>query len=375
MEKKRVLHVNIDNDGGNGAFALVRYLYAFLKEDFVFDYFTMGEFVDDLVYREIINNGGKCYSAKLRKNKLLGHIKLPFVFYKYLKNNSYEIVHIHSEVAYKHFLYSIAAKFAKVKKIVIHSHSSDIDGDNKGIKYFCHLVLRYSVNIIGTDFLACSLPAAEWMFTKKTMNGEKFNILHNGINPKIYMYSDEIREKIRKKFNVQDKILLGHVGALKKVKNQERLLDIINEIHDKRYALMLIGDGEDSEKLVHKVNKLGISEQVLFLGNRTDVSNLLQALDVFVFPSYFEGIPIALIEAQAVGVPIIASDSINSDVKINDNVRFLSLEDTNSIWISSINEYRTKHIKEDGFRNIELSSYNIKKSANLLKAVYIDVKN
>lgn len=181
-----------------------------------------------------------------------------------LKNNSYEIVHIHSEVAYKHFLYAVAARLAKVKKIVIHSHSSDIDGNNKGLKYIFHRLLRKSVNHLGTDFLACSDVAAEWMFTQNTLSGEHFKLLHNGINPRKYIYSEEIRNDVRKNLHLQDKFVLGHVGALKKVKNQIRLIEILNDINDDRYVLLLIGDGEDKDKLVNRVKQLNLEDKVFF---------------------------------------------------------------------------------------------------------------
>lgn len=370
MEKKHILHVNIDNDGGNGAFTLVRYLYSFLKDEFIFDYFTMGKFVDDQVYKDIVSNGGVCFSANLRKNKFIGHLVLPFRFYRVLKNNSYEIVHIHSEVAYKHFLYAVAARLAKVKKIVIHSHSSDIDGNNKGLKYIFHRLLRKSVNHLGTDFLACSDVAAEWMFTQNTLSGEHFKLLHNGINPRKYIYSEEIRNDVRKNLHLQDKFVLGHVGALKKVKNQIRLIEILNDINDDRYVLLLIGDGEDKDKLVNRVKQLNLEDKVFFLGNRTDVSELLQAIDVFVFPSFFEGIPMALIEAQTVGIPIIASDSINKDIKINENVYFVSLKTSNIKWAQMIKSCETLHMREHGYEMVSKSDYNIKNSAQLLKAVY-----
>ena len=96
MGKDRILQVNIENTGGNGAFSLVQYLYKYLKDDYIFDYFSMGNFTNDTVIDEIVRTGGKCYSANLRENKLIGHIKLPFVFYKYLKLNNYNTVHIHS---------------------------------------------------------------------------------------------------------------------------------------------------------------------------------------------------------------------------------------------------------------------------------------
>lgn len=373
IERKRILQVNIENTGGNGAFALVRYLYSFLKDKFIFDYFTMGKFEDDDVYKSIIADGGKCYSADLRRNKLIGHIKLPFVFYRYLNNNYYDIVHIHSEVAYKHFLYAIAAKLAGVKKVIIHSHSSNIDGDNKGFKFFCHIILRSFVNKLGDDFLACSEPTAEWMFTKKTLNGGHFKLLHNGIVPNAYKFSEEKRTVKRMELGISDKVVIGHVGALKKVKNQIRLIEILKNINDARYVLLLIGDGEDKEKLVLKAKELGVENQVMFLGSRSDVADLLQSIDVFVFPSFFEGIPMALIEAEAVGLPIVASDTINQDIKINDNICFVSLDESNDKWIQKIQVAKKLHIKENGFLNIKNSAFNIEGSAYALSSLYTTI--
>ncbi len=372
-EKIRVLQVNIENEGGNGAFSLVRYLYYFLKEDFIFDFFTMSKFMDDAVYRDIVNDGGKCFSANLRSNKLLGHIKLPFVFYKYLKKNKYKIVHIHSEVAYKHFLYAIAARCAKVDKIIIHSHSSNIDGNNKGVKLVCHKILKSWVNRLGTYFLACSIPAAEWMFDDKVRSSNRFKLLHNGIDPRKYKFSEEKRIVARNKLGVENKIVIGHVGALKWVKNQQYLLEILSNIHDETFVLILIGDGEDKEKLVEDSIRLGVEKQVLFLGSRTDVAELLHAIDVFVFPSFFEGIPMAMIEAQTVGIPIVASDVINRDIMVNENISFISINDDSSVWIREIQKIKSMHLKEKGYASIYNSKYNIKNSAKILRAVYLDV--
>lgn len=374
-KRKRILQVNIDNNGGNGAFALVRYIYPFLRDEFIFDYYTMGNFTNDIVYRDIINEGGRCVSANLRKNKLIGHIELPFKFFIFLKKEKYEIVHIHSEVAYKQFLYAIAAKCAGINRIVIHSHSSDIDGESKLVKLIGHKVFRNAVNRLGTDFFACSIPAGEWMFTNRILNSKKFRILQNGINPYNYEYSRDIRKKTREKLGIDDRIVIGHVGALKKVKNQDRLLEIMNEIDDDRFILLLIGDGEDREKIKNKIENLKLNDKVKLLGNRTNIPELLQAMDIFVFPSLFEGIPMALIEAQAIGLPIIASDTINKDIRINDNVAFLSLSEKNSTWCSYIKEYINKHIYKMGFLNIQKSKYNIENSAHELRNVYSNVKN
>lgn len=368
--KKRVLQVNIDNNGGNGAFTLVRNFYKKLRDDYIFDYFTMDKFLKDEVFRDIIESGGKCYSANLRENKIKGHILLPFVFYKFLKSNKYETVHIHSEVAYKQFLYALVAKLEKVDTIIIHSHSSNIDGNYKSVKLFFHYLFRYFVNMLGDIYIACSMPAAKWMFTKSHIDSNRFHLLPNGIDSVAYKFSEEKRKEVRTQLNLEKKVVIGHVGALKWVKNQERIIDILHELNNDKYRLVLVGDGPDKQKLISKVKKLGMENKVVFLGNRTDVQDLLQAFDIIVFPSYFEGIPMALIEAQAVGVPVVASDAINHDVKINDNCFFVSLDSTNEEWINLIKNSMNKHIKDTGFINVSKSSYNIEKSVNVLREIY-----
>lgn len=368
--RKRILQVNIDNNGGNGAFSLVRYLYQYLSDEFIFDYYTMDQFVKDSVYEDIRADGGVCYSANLRKNKFIGHILLPFDFYRILKKKRYDTVHIHSEVAYKHFLYSVAAKAANINNIIIHSHSNDIDGDHKGIKYLFHILMRSKVNKYGTYFLACSLPAAEWMFRRKTTKSSHFSILQNGIDVEKYIYSDVMRREVRNELGLNDEKVLGHVGALKKVKNQEFLIELISCLRDKGYKLVLVGDGDDKEKLIIKAKELKCYDSIIFTGNRTDVNRILQAMDVFVMPSFFEGIPMALIEAQSIGLPIIASDTINGNVKINENVEFVSLDKNKESWIDIIEKNIENHIKEKGYKNVSHSPFNIKRSVNQLIEVY-----
>ena len=370
MKRKHVLQVNIDNNGGNGAFSLMTYVYEYMSDEYIFDYYTMGQFVHDAVYENIISNEGHCYSANLRKNKIFGHIRLPFRFYAFLKKHDYDIVHIHSEVAYKHYLYAIAAKKANIQNIVIHSQSNSVDGNCKLIKKIFHKLCKSKINKIGTTFLACSEQAAEWMFESYNLKSNKYHLLSNGIAPDKYKFSSEIREKIRKELNIENCVVIGHVGALKWVKNQKFLIEILQKLNDKNYKLILVGDGDDKEELIELAKHKNCIDNVLFLGSRCDVNELLQAMDIFIFPSIFEGVPVALIEAQAVGLPIIASDTINHNVKINDNLYFYSLNEKVEKWILKIEELLGKHLTENGYMNVINSDYNIENSANELKKIY-----
>lgn len=370
MAKEHILQVNIDNNGGNGAFALMQSFYELLKTEYVFDYFTMDSFVNNKVLRSIVDDGGKCESANLRKNKLFGHMLLPFRFYKFLVKNNYNTIHIHSEVAYKHFLYCVAAKKANVKKIIIHSHSSSIDGNCKGLKYVFHKIFREYINRNGDFFIACSEPAAKWMFDETIMNGDNYCLLNNGIIPEKFKYDEKKRSEVRNTLGLEGYYVIGHVGAFKWVKNQSLLIEILSLLKNKNYKLLLVGDGEDRQKIEEKARNLGVIDSVKFTGNRSDVNELLLAMDIFVFPSFFEGIPISVIEAQCVGLPIIASDVINRDVRINENLFFFSLERSSREWADKIESSISNHLKEEGFNNIFKSIYNINESARQLREIY-----
>lgn len=372
--KKRILHVNIDNNGGNGAFALVMYLYSNLKSDYIFDFYTMGKFIESKELENIEKLGGKVYSADLRKNKFLGHLKLPFKFKNCIKRNNYDTVHIHSEVAYKVFLYVLGARLAGVKRIIIHAHSSKIDGNYVLIKKIAHNLTKKAICKQGTDFLAISEDAANWLFTKDVINDKQhFNYLTNGISPQNYCFNEETRRRMRQQFNIADDvILIGHVGALKKVKNQPFLIEIMYNLKnsDVNTKLMLVGEGEDRKKLEQKIEQLGLLNDVLLLGTRSDVSDLMQAFDILVFPSFFEGVPMTLIEAQCIGMPIIASDTIQNTIKVNNNVKFESLNKGIEYWCQIIKDNIDSHIYTKGFENVYDSKYNIKSSAKKLASIY-----
>lgn len=374
MEKQRILHVNIDNAGGNGAFSLVYYLYSELCNEYIFDFFTMGNFIQSKEVDCIKEKGGRIFSADLRKNRLLGHIKLPSTFAKVLKEYKYEVVHIHSEVAYKVFLYARTAKKCGVKKIIIHAHSDSIDGKYTWIKYIAHKICKNAICRYGTDFIAISESPAKWLFNEKVVNDkEHFFFITNGIVVDSYRFSENVRIRMREELRLgNNELIIGHVGALKRVKNQEYILDMVDWLkqQDKKIKLILVGDGENRGMLEKKITELKIEDKVILLGARSDVNEIMQAFDVLVFPSLFEGVPMTLIEAQSVGMPILASDVINCKIKINDNVYFLSLEEGAQAWGLKVLSVNGNHIGIGGYKNVHQSKYNIKNGAAQLKEVY-----
>lgn len=159
-----------------------------------------------------------------------------------------------------------------------------------------HRFNRLFVSKLATHYFSCGYEAGEWMFKKK-----EFEIINNAIDTKKYIFNEEIKKKIRHDMKLENGFVIGHVGRFVEQKNHAFLIDIFNGIYNQnpKAYLILIGDGELLPSIKEKVNQLNLSENVFFLGLRQDVTDLLQAFDVFVFPSLFEGLPIALIEAQA----------------------------------------------------------------------------
>lgn len=371
---KRILQVNIDNNGGNGAYTLVNYYYEELKNDYIFDFFTMNKFIDTADYRCILSRGGLCYSANLRNNRFIGHLMLPFVFKKTFQNNIYEVVHIHSEVAYKVLLYAFIAKISGIKKIIVHSHSSCVDGDyiflKKILHKFCKLLLPFFTNI----YVACSEDAANWMFDKKIIKKGNYTILKNGIIPRQFLYDDDKRFYWRKKLKINDNdLLIGHVGALKPVKNQSFILDILANLYCEysNIKLLLVGNGTDMRKLKDKASSLGIQANTIFFGNSDKVNELYNAMDLLLFPSLFEGVPMTLIESQASGLPILASSVITPEVKVTDLITFENLKSNVDVWINDIKEIMKKNNNRTGYNSIiESSDFNIRVSAKKLAYIY-----
>ncbi len=216
------------------------------------------------------------------------------------------------------------------------------------------------------------MPAAEWMFTPNNIKSDRFHLIINGISPSEYKFDEMKRDYIRKKLNMDSNIVIGHVGSLKKVKNQIFLLEVFSKLDLKKYKLILVGDGEDRRSLEQRARDLGCYNEVSFLGSRNDVDTILQGIDIFTFPSLFEGIPMSLIEAQTVGVPVIASNKINPIIKVNTNFKFLQIE-SNDIekWVKEIQMLENTHIKGKGFENMSKSIFNIEKSAEDLRKVYL----
>lgn len=364
---KKVLQVNIENSGG--AFQLIYQAQKILKDNIQFDYYTMGVFKKNDVYRDIIEMGGMVYESELRRNRLVGHLMLPFKFYSFLKKHAYRIIHIHSDSAWKLLIYAIPAKILKIDKIIIHSHSSEINGDHIKLKKMCHNICKGIIKYFATEFCGCSDEAVEWMYGK---NDKNVIIINNGVDSEKFKFNENIRNSVRNRLNIGYKCVLGTVGNFSYQKNPEFLINLIEELNKKsnQYILIFVGDGINEDNIKKMVNKRHLEDSVIFYGKTTNVEEILNAFDIFILPSRFEGLPVSGIEAQTNGLPCVFASGITKQVEISNLCKYISLSDSVSEWCRAINSININNDRNNAYQNTVDKNFDIKYTANQLEQLY-----
>lgn len=282
---------------------------------------------------EIIAMGGKIFRIPGRRQGIQKNRRALDSFFS--EHTEYKIVHQHvSSLSYIEPLRIAARKNIPVR--IIHSHNT-MEGGGKFHKYL-HLWNQRDLEQYATDFLACSEPAALWICGQKRFKMKKYMIIKNGINTKDFSYSRQNREKIRDELGIKGEKVIGHIGRFSPQKNHTFLIDIFNYINkkDPDIILLLVGDGNLRQQIQNKVNRLGLQDRVIFTGIRADVPDLYCAMDVFLFPSLYEGLGMVLVEAQAAGLPCVVSEKgIPEEVKLNNNLLFISLEKKPEWWAAA----------------------------------------
>lgn len=186
-------------------------------------------------------------------------------------------------------------------------------------------VFKSLIPFIADYNIACSESAARYMFPKRVIDSKDYQIINNGIEVSSYVYNPQVRQVYRSRYNCHGKFVVGHIGRFVRQKNHEFIIDIFSEIHKKESdsILCLFGTGEDENRIKEKVKELGLEDSVMFYGTTNEVQNILQMMDVFLFPSLYEGLPVVCVEAQAAGLPVVASGTITEEVRITDLVKFV----------------------------------------------------
>lgn len=281
--------------------------------------------------RDIVERGGKVF-----------HLESPAKSYRqYMKAlkalmGKYRYHAIHAHTMFNCGWVMLAAKKAGVPVRVAHAHSA-LDTGNRLDKKLYEKVMRRMILKNATDLVACGEKAGIRLFGEKAYR-KRGKLILNGVDVEAFRFNESKRQVIRKKLGWQDSFLIGHVGHLASVKNQNFLLELMPEIlkQQPNARLLMLGEGEDRAKLEDKIRELGLEEKVLMPGNVTNVSDYLSAMDVFVFPSLYEGMPLSVLEVQANGLPCVISTGVPKDVFLTDLIHPFALADDKKNWIDKI---------------------------------------
>lgn len=366
MNKKilRVVHIIGKVEMGGVQAVVMNYYRNIDKTKVQFDFIIDG-YNETPIDEEIKSMGGKVYKIEPYEKNIFKNM---LQCYKIFKTNKYTIVHCHLNTLSVFPLF--VAWICKIKIRICHNHSTAAKGEGKKnlIKY---ILLPFS-KLFATHYCACSELSGRWIFGNNFYNKGKVKLIKNAIDINKYSYNKFVRDKKREQMNLNNKFVIGHVGRFVYQKNHNFLIDIFNEAYkiNNNLILILVGDGQLKNQIQYKVKKLGLKDNILFLGNRFDVPELMQAMDLFLLPSFYEGLPVVGVEAQAAGLKCIFSDSITYETKVTNLVEFIGLNKSPKYWANQIIKYSDRYNRENTDIQIKKAGYEIKIAAHNLLLWY-----
>ncbi|MEG2050944.1 MAG: glycosyltransferase family 1 protein [Oscillospiraceae bacterium] len=362
----RVLHiVNSLNRGGLET-TLVNILRNIDRNKVMFD-FLMHTSEECHYNEEVRSLGSKIYSIEGRR---AGPIKYKNNLDKFFKEHpEYDIIHYHVS-SLTNVSPLIAAKNNGVPVRIVHSRNTQEGGS--GLHKYLHLLHRRNIKNYATHYFACSDLAAKWLFGEKQYNAGECVIINNGIETERFVFNLENRNMLRQELKINDQLVLGNVGRFHHQKNHKFLVDIFYEVQkiQPNSVLLLIGDGELKGEIEQHIKEKGLSDKVIFTGVRSDIPNLLQAMDIFVMPSFHEGLPGTIVEAQGAGLPCLLSDTITKQVGITDLVQFMSLNDSANDWCKKIIDMTTNFTRRNTSEELKQAGYDMKSISKKLEEFY-----
>lgn len=326
-----------------------RLQFAFaVQRDFAYDYDA-----------EIESLGGKVHKLPPMEKNFSAYRKSLAQLIQ--EHPEYKIVHAHMN--HRNALALLICKRLKVSVRISHSHN--IVRSTGLVQKARVFMLKKILNKVATEFFACSPGAAHYLYGEK----KKYHMLKNAISAANYSFSDVARGKSRKELQLSNQFVMCHIGNFSHQKNYPFLIKVLAEMPADT-MLMLVGDGDLKDDVIQMASEMNVLERILFLGVRNDIEDILQAADVFVFPSLFEGLGIVAIEAQAAGLPTICSDAVPPEVDITDLIKHLPLHLPPSKWAEEINATRNTARKEQ-YDEICNSGYDIRENAEQLERFYL----
>lgn len=362
-------------DGGVEA-VILNYFKNMNKSKFVFDFVIDSDSTDNNFINEIQELGGtiiKCppYQQLHKYNKFL---------YKLFKEKNYDIVHSNINTL-SVFPLRMAEK-AGIKIRIAHSHSTSNPKEWK--KNLVKNILRPFSKKYANVYFACSELAGRYLFGNKTFDEGKVVIINNAIDIEKFRYNEETRKSKRNEIAQRypntkindDTLIIGNIGRMVAQKNQTFLIDIFNEVHklNENSVLLLIGQGPLQNEIKDKVDKLGLTNSVKFIGQVTNANDYYNAMDVFVLPSLYEGLPVVGVEAQANGLKCYLSTDMTKETKVLEKTEFVSLKLNAKEWSKKILKGLDKNKREeDTEKEMTEKGFNIKKESKKLEKIYQNI--
>lgn len=370
MEPIRVLYVygGIMSRGGTESF-MMNYYRNFDKSkvqvDFVVHGFEKGVYDD-----EIESMGGEIYHVPVKSKDYFGNAE---ALRKIFNSGKYEIVHSHMDA-----MSMVVLKLARQCDIpvrIAHSHNTQHLTNNK-IKFMLNEYARKKITKYATHLCACTEDAGRWLFGNKALNDKKVILMNNAIELDNFAFSLQKRNVIREQLGLKENFVIGHIGRFDYQKNHMFLLEIFKATLGKKpdAKLLLIGDGHLREQIKERIEQLGIKKSVVMLGLRDDVNDLLNAFDLLLLPSLFEGLGIVLIEAQTNGLRCIVSHGVPQAVNITNLVSYKSLDETAIHWADQVNQLENNSNEREGYLSMmSEGGYGINIEAPKLMNLYISL--
>ena len=357
----RILMYGLSADWGGVEAVAISILERLNKERFQVDFLLSAGAVCAYEKRITAAGGGVYYVTPWGRNPIRFQMELKRFF---ASKPRYDYVWVHTAAA-SNITILKATKLYTQAKTIVHSHGTSFECKNRMKRYFLmrlHKKNQARLRHLVDHAFACSAEAGAWLFGPDYARTHRIHIIKNAVDAAAFCVDDTVRAQYRRLLALEQSLVIIHIGRFSLAKNQSFLLDIFHDLGNRKlnYRLVFVGDGEMKPGVVQKAVKYKFDEKVQFLGHRDDIPQLLQAADLMVMPSLFEGLPITLIEAQAAGLPCFVSDVITPEAAITNLVHYLPLDAGSALWATTIAETMPKQQRRVTTADIEKANFDIR---------------
>lgn len=359
----RVLQIMGIVESGGVEAVIMNYYRNIDKNNVQFD-FVMHKGSNFSYISEVQGMGAKVYEITPYTKNIFA---FTYEIYRIVKDGHYDIVHSNMNSLSVFPLF--AAWLASAKIRILHNHTTDTKAER--LRTFIKRILRPFAKMFANRYWACSKLAAEWMYGKQAVGAGKVTIINNAIDLGKFAFNQDKRNLLRKELGLDGKFVVGHVGRFMKQKNHDFLIKIFTEVAKQKNeaALLLIGEGPLFESIKNKVNIMGLTDKVIFLGARNDVGDLYNVMDVFALPSFYEGLPVVGVEVQANGLPFLCSDKVTREILISDSIKLIPLNNGAEKWAEEILSVKRGSFAKT-LKSMQESGFDISNEARKLENKY-----